>query len=49
MVLQFEIDCAFGGGKDDGDFMLSPGYFVDVRSILETISANQKLETIPFA
>jgi hypothetical protein len=34
VVFQFEVDCAFGGGEDNADFMLGPGDFINIRRIL---------------
>lgn len=34
MVFEFEINSAFGSGKDNGDFVFSPGDFIDVSGIL---------------
>lgn len=35
MMLEFEVDGAFGGGEDDRDFVLDPWDFVDIGRILE--------------
>ena len=34
VMFQFEVDCSFGSGEDDGNFVFLPGDFIDISSIL---------------
>jgi hypothetical protein len=37
MMFQFEVDCSFGGGEDDGNFVFRPGDFIDISSVLLSV------------
>ena len=37
MMFQFEVDCAFSCGEDNGNFVFRPGDFIDISRVLLSV------------